>query len=201
MTLTEMLNEVILITNRPDMAAYTTSVLKASTLKLHTSDFFYKDIKEVSLNFPVLDYIQYIDTQNMFTDFRSLKYFRPLYIGTDALHTVYPGNFLEVLDPSGVLDSYYLNKVDIAYQAGSQLTIRTANQFQQAVLGYYAYPNTTDASYDSWIAREYPWAIIYDAAAKILKSLRYDEQANGAKEFAAEFRGLLIASNIVASGS
>jgi hypothetical protein len=35
----------------------------------------------------------------------------------------------------------------------------------------------TDEAYSSFIAREYPMAIIYDAAATVFKSIGYDEQA------------------------
>lgn len=195
MTLTELQNEVYAITNRPDMATQTLSAVRAATLTLHQSDYFYKDLIETGLSFPTAEYLQQIEYGPLLPRFRSLKYIRK----TDATGQE-DGNFFEILPPELVVDSYKINKADVAYMAGALIQLRAAPPVQYLLVGYYAHPNITVDAYNSWIAQEHPYAIIYMAAARIFKSVGKDSEYSAWTNMAAlEARNILI-SNIVATG-
>lgn len=88
---------------------------------------------------------------------------------------------IEVVDLGGLFDSYGREKQDVAYAAGNAIRIKSSTALTVAKVGYYAYPfldmgNRGD-SYVSWIAEEFPWAIIYAAEAIIFNSTGDNETA------------------------
>ena len=58
MTLNELIAEVYTITNRPDLVAQTLMAVRSATLKLHQSDYYYKDIFETGFQFTSAEYLQ-----------------------------------------------------------------------------------------------------------------------------------------------
>ena len=195
MTLAQLITEVYAITKRPDLVALTTSAIKAATLKCHTADFMFKDLFEALIIFPTSSPYQIIDVVNDTPRFRNLKYFRPF----DNVNKV-GGRFFELVHPQAVLDSYSVEKVNIFYQAGRQINIKSAAAMNYGILGYYLYPDTTDTNFDSWIAREFPWAIIFEASAQVLKATGYDQQAAGIKQLATENLQEAISAGINETG-
>jgi len=195
MTLTELQNEVYAITNRPDMATQTLSAVRAATLTLHQSDYYFKDLFETGVQFPTEDYIQQWEYISLLPRFRSLKYLRKTDVaGTDT------GNFFTILPPELLIDSYGNNLTDVVYMAGSVIQLRSSTPFKYAILGCYQHPNITVAGYDSWIAREHPYAIIYAAAARIFKQVGKDTEYNVWTRMAMEAASQLTLSNLQAQG-
>lgn len=198
MNLSQMITEVYNLTNRPDLVTLTTSAVKSSTLKMHCTDFFTKDLVETGITFISSAYVQSFDSLVTFPRWRALSYFRT---NDTSVSPNVPGLFFEPITPTSILDSYGVDKTNVIYQAGSAVNLKGDTSFSAGIIGYYQYPDTTDATFSSWIAAELPWAIIYDAATKILKSIGYDEQAAGTRIFATEFQQELIAANILMVGS
>jgi len=196
MTLTELQEEVYAITNRPDLADRTLSAIRASTLKLHQADYFYKDLFESGITFSIPAYLQQIEYRTLFPRWRSLKYIRK----SDV--TAAPdGKFIEVITPDQVLDDYKLNRNDVCYVAGETINIRSSTDLQYIFLGCYLNPNVTLAGYSSWIAIDHPWAIIQTAAAQIFRSTGKQEEWAASTREAAEQFALVRESNILAVGS
>jgi|SRR5579863_5392360 len=223
MNYASLVQEVYYLTNRPDLVNETATAVQAATLRAHHSDFYYKDLVEVAAEFTNLAYIQQIPL-SFFTNFRSLKYLRKYYPGTSPnnppnqdqspnnlppLYGMYyapganlpDGRFFKIITPDEALDSYFINKIDVAYIAGQLVQIRSADYFQYALCGYYAHPNVTSGGYNSWIANENPFAIIYAAAAIVFKTIGYDEQNAQYQQLMQEEIAMLQMSNIVAVGS
>jgi hypothetical protein len=165
MNLNELRAEVYTITNRPDLVAQTLSAIRAATLKIHQLDYFYKDIRETGISFPASLYTQQIDYRVVDPKWRALKYLRK----TDA--TGYSdGALIEVVSvPEMIEDAYKINRTDICYVAGQIIQVRSSTEFQYALLGYYVNPDITEAGYDSWVAIDHPYAIVYEAAASVFK--------------------------------
>lgn len=162
MTLAELISEVYTITGRPDRIAETSSAVKSAILKLHQSDFYYKDLFESGLAFSTADYVQNLDYRLLIPRFRSVKYFRKYdYINNS------PGSFLTKIEPEQILDRYASQKSDIFYVAGAYIQINSSTQEQYYLFGCYLNPDISGTSTSSWIALDHPYAIIYDAAAKI----------------------------------
>lgn len=166
MTLTELRNEVYTLTNRPDLVAETLSAVRAATLKLHQIDYFYKDIYETGLVFSSPAYTQQLEYRTLIPRYRALKYLRK----TDATGSDTLG-FFDIIAPENVLDQYAINRNDVAYVAGQVIQIRSSTEFQYAILGCYLQPDITESGYNSWIAMDHPYAIVFEAAATVFKMI------------------------------
>jgi len=181
MTFDELVAEVILLTNRPDLTAETESAVRAATLKVHKLDFFSKDIFETGVEFPTSDFRQSLDYISFISNFRSIKYFRLAENATDDT-----GDFITIITPDSVLDSYGINRTNIAYVAGRVLEIRANVEFQFALLGAYVYPIVRLGAYNSWAAEQFPFAIIYEATRVVFKAIGKMEESNGMAQLTAE---------------
>jgi hypothetical protein len=186
MTFDELVAEVYILTNRPDLIAETKSAIKAATLKAHTSDYYSKDIHETGVEFDTSNYRQSLDYPALISNFRTLKYIRRVENELDDV-----GYFFEVLSVDNTLDTYGRNKADIAYIAGRVIEIRSSVSFSKCLLGAYVLPLVTESNYSSWIAELHPFAIIYEAARVVFKSIGYDEQSAAITGLVAEEYQLL----------
>lgn len=180
MTYNELVNAVYVETNRPDLVDRTNSAIQAATLKMHSIDFWYKDIKEALVTFPFAAYMIQFET-TLLTRYRALAYIRKYDMdGQDpftSLYTGAPGNFVEITDFASVLDSYKNDRSDIAYVGGTAVNMRLSTEEEAFLIGWYCSPLYLQATYDSWIARENPYAIIYDAASKVFTAIGQQEMA------------------------
>lgn len=171
MTLTELIAEVYTITNRPDLVAQTLTAVRSATLKLHQSDYYYKDLREQGVSFSSAEYLQQLEYRTLFPKWRALKYIRKSdAAGTDT------GRFFEIILPENVLDDYKLNRSNVAYVAGELIQMRSDTQFQYMIVGRYDNPDITQGGYDSWIALDHPYAIIFEAASTVFKMVGDTDQ-------------------------
>jgi hypothetical protein len=195
MTLSELIQEVYTLTNRPDLVGLTLTAVRAATLKMHQSDYYYKDIFETGVSFSTAEYVQQIEYRALLPLWRAFKYLRK----TDVTGTE-QGRFIDLITPEVVLDGYNLNRSDVCYVAGSVIQIRSSTQLQYAILGCYINPVITEAGYNSWIALDHPYAIVYEAAAGVFKAIGDTDQFAAYTQLAGlqilELRG----SNIQAQG-
>lgn len=194
-TFAELCAEVHTITNRPDLVAETKTAVKAATLKAHQVDYFYKDLFEVGVSFDTEDYVQSLEYRSVVDNYRALKYIRK----TDA-NGAADGAFLDLLTIEETVDTYGLNKNDICYVAGNVIQIRSSTPLQYIFFGCYLNPVIVEAQYNSWVAQDHPYAIIFDAAATVFKMIGFDEQATLYRQLVAEQIVLLKTSNIEAGG-
>ena len=195
MNLTELQQEVYTLTNRPDLVAETLSAVRAATLKLHQSDYFYKDLFETGVVFTYAAYLQQLEYRDLIPNWRSLKYIRKTDAsGSDSL------GFFDLIVPENVLDSYTLNRSDVAYVAGSVIQMKSSTEFQYMILGCYVNPDITTSGYDSWIAQDHPYAIIFEAAATVFKMIGDTEKFAAHTGMAQMEKNNLLISNIESTG-
>lgn len=195
MTLAELIQEVYTLTGRPDRVAETASAIKSATLKAHQCDFFYKDIFETGVAFPAASFIQQLDYRTLLPLWRANKYLRK-YDNTSGT----PGRFLTLIQPELVLDRYTVEKEDIYYLAGAYMNVKSSTQDQYYLYGCYLNPDITTTGYNSWIAKDHPYAIVFDAAATVFKAIGKDEEASAYRTLIPEQIAMLRGSNIVAQG-
>jgi hypothetical protein len=171
-TFDELVQDVYTLTNRPDLTGETALAIKAATLKAHQSDFYSKDIYETVI-IPDGDptYIHSIDYLDIVSNYRALKYLRAL--DSDGE----PAQFITMITPEIVLDSYYVSKTDVCYVAGRVLETRTSTIVPKFIFSCYVNPIVTAVDYSSWVADLYPFTIVYEAARVVFKTIGYDEQA------------------------
>lgn len=206
MTFDELVAEAFLLTNRPDLIVETQSAIRAATLKAHQSDFFSKDIFETGVEFDNKSFRQSFDIITFVSNFRALKYLRrvdPSQDTTDGIDASNAtGTFFDIITVEETIDSYGINRTDIAYVAGRTIEIRAAVAFDKMLLGGYAYPIVTPADkYTSWIAEQNPFAIIYEACRVIFKTIGYDEQSAAYNALVAEEYILLKLTGLTDVGS
>ena len=166
-----LVTDVITLTNRPDLVNETNLAVKSAVIKAHQSDDYVKDLQDVSVQFTSADYFQTLDYKSVIPLWRKIRYARKYDAAGGA-----PGNFLKYIEPEKVTDEYGASRTDIFYVAGLNLQIRSKDPLQYLLLGVYLNPVTTAVGFNSWIADDHPFAIIYEAAATIFKTIGYDEQ-------------------------
>lgn len=196
MTLNELITEVYIITNRPDLVAQTLTAVRSATLKLHQLDYFYKDIYETGVDLLTPAYLQQLEYRTLVPRWRALKYLRK----TDSTGHQ-DGAFLEVLAiPEMVEDAYRINRNDVCYVAGEVIQIRSSTELQYVLLGCYRNPDITQAGYNSWIALDHPYAIVFEAASTVFKMIGDTDQFAAYTMLAREQAAELSMSNIQAIG-
>jgi hypothetical protein len=67
-------------------------------------------------------------------------------------------------------------------------------------MGCYLNPDITTAGYNSWIAKDHPYAIVFDAAATVFKAVGKDDEASAYRTMIPEQIAMLRASGINAQG-
>lgn len=172
-----LVTQVITLTNRPELVAETQLAVKSATLKLHASENYAKDLFETGLVFSSTDFRQTIDYRSLIPRFRRLSYIRKF----DAVGNV-PGKEFTIITPDQIFDRYQRQRTDVAYLAGSLFQLLSSDQVTNVLFGCYVHPTVADAAtYSSWIATEFEYAIVLEAAVKIFTLM---EQSNSAKAYA-----------------
>jgi hypothetical protein len=193
-TLTSLVNDVFTLTNRPDLVSETTLAVRNATLKAHSSDFYAKDLFETGIQFDYDLAQQSLEYKQLIPRWRALKYIRK------CTENGVPREFLDLITPEEILDSYNATRSNVVYLAGVNLQIRTNCAWKYFLLACYLHPDVTPDKYCSWIAQDNPAAIQYEAAATVFKTIGYDEQAATYRQMVVEEYSLLKASNIIANG-
>ena len=174
----------------------TALAVKSATLKLHQSDFYYKDLFETGISFTESAYIQTLEIKPIIPRFRALKYIRRY----DNSGSGAPAEFFKVLTPLETIDEYGYNREGIAYMAGSSLNVRSAVSFQYALLGVYLNPSIVESNFISWIADDHPYGIVFEALRLLFKQIGYDEQAAAYERLAGEQLAEVKMAGIQAEG-
>lgn len=203
MNLAEIQAEVYSLTNRPDLVGDTLVAIRAATLKMHHTDFYYKDLCEAVLTLQSAEYVNSFET-SLLANYRSMAFIRAWYPTGINLQTGQTtgkaGVKLTPIDFNSVLDSYGRDKQDVYYIAGKSVNLKLTTALATFLVSWYKHPNIVTASFSSWIAEEHPYAIVYDAAATVFKGIGYDEQAVRFGGLVAEQIGLLKLSNTEIEG-
>ena len=186
MTLTELIAEVYTLTGRPDQVAETSVAIRKATLKMHSLDFFYRDLQEKIIQFPTTSYKQQYDLGVNLSSYRALKYVRQWNVVPTGKE-----RYLESIEPDAIMDSYGKEATNIWYVAGSNLNIKCSELISNLVIGYYKHPDIATSTYSSWIAIEQPFAIIEEACAMIFQSIGHAEMARKFEALSAQNMALL----------
>lgn len=191
-----LVTDVTTLTNRPDLVNETALAVKAATLKAHQSDDYIKDFNEYSIAFDAAAYYQSLDYKSILPRWRKPRYIRKY----DATGSAY-GIFLEYVEPEKVIDEYKVDRTDIFYVAGANVQIKSSTLLQYALVGLYENPVVTSTGFSSWIADDHPFAIVYEAAAIIFKTIGRDDQVPVYRGMVAEQLQMLRMHAVVGIGS
>lgn len=173
MNFNELANEVLSIVKRPDLVSRIESAVRAATLKAHKQDYFFRDLVETGVQFTEPLCVQsFLPTEIFGINFRKIKYVR--YWNYDAADTNLglAGKFLDAIDIENAIDQYGYTKSDVFYLAGQLTQIRTSSPLSHCLVGAYINPTVaTQETFKSWIAEQYPYAIVYEACRQIFNQV------------------------------
>lgn len=141
-------------TNRPALVAETRTAIKEATMELHSAAKFFADLRSTNV---VLSSGEATRVKFIFTPFRRSVYRvtaidkqnneTPLHQSTLAHSNRWATNWFRVL--------------------GHEFEIQTSQPANAFRVEFFAYPDLSDTGYDSWIAKQYPFAVADLAAAKV----------------------------------
>lgn len=194
-TLNTLAADVYTITNRPDLVMETTVALKKSIRKLHGADTFKQDMSVKRLDITALTPI----APNQFrwlvplSEFERVRRFKSVQYPQDLIPPVWttPAPLVDgsliysrskeftQLSPDDLFDSYGYEKGNYYFIAGSSLTVRASYYIDYLDFYFYQWPlvpTDLDATVLSWIAEQYPDAIIEEAASSVFKMIGKDEE-------------------------
>ena len=194
MNFDELCSEVATLTRRPDLInTRIPAAVKAAILKAHQSDFFYRDLREVSIEFTTPAYIQNFDPAALIPKYRKAKYIRQWNGDADGAG----GLVYEAVQIEHLFDGYGDERVNVFYQAGKVLQIKSATPVDKILFGCYILPSldSDDADF-SWIATAFPYAIVYDAARVVFRGIGLAQEANDFDRLTAEQYINLKMSNV-----
>lgn len=201
--LTAIVADVYSLSNRPDLIAETSVAVKAATLKAHQREYYEKDLFESGVAFPSSLFVQQLTYKSLVPLWRSLKYLRKFDPTTPSLTDGSLGSAgaeFDLITADNILDSYKIEKTDVMYMAGLNLNIKSSTAFQYALMGCYTHPDITDAGYNSWIAQEHKYAIVFEAVRVVFKTIGFDEQSAGYEELVKEQYAAVDTSQILGKG-
>lgn len=200
MNFNELVAEVIALTNRPDLKSLAESQVRAATLKVHQKDFFYRDIREVGVEFDTPAHITSFRPADVLPRYRKPAYLREwLFDGTSETLGK-GGRKFDVVQTSNAQDMYGFFKQDVYYLAGDVLQIRSSRPISHILFGAFVLPDITPDNFASWVADEYPFAIIHNAARAVFKAIGASEQAAEQDAQASEWMALLTINANPAEG-
>lgn len=202
MNQTQMVQEVLGIISRPDQMDVVTSMVRASILKAHQRDYYYKDLVERGVKFTFPGFIQNFNPKTIFgCGFRKIKYVRKwLYDPTDS-NLGQGGVLFEPIEIEQVFDEFGDIRLDVMYMAGMNVQLRSSTSIEYALAGAYVLPNIMEDRTGSWICEEYPYYIIHEAAASVLAKVGKEKEASFQKGLANEFYEIMIGESNNMPGS
>lgn len=170
----DLVADVYTLTNRSDLVAETALAVRQATLAAHRSDFYPRDVSEIPVTFAPPGASRYQIDISTFPQWRAFSYIRPFDVATNSAADF----LLEFLRPDAIFDEYLIERVNVAYVAGSNLNINLQSAWDGFLVGYYVNPTLSpDAQYSSWIATVQPSIVVIDAAHRVLATIGYDEAA------------------------
>lgn len=161
----DILTDVYVLTNRPDLQAESKLGIRVATIKLHSLEFWREDRVEEELLVTTAD--------SEFTVSSAVA------VGGFS-YTPRPNNIIfkkadsdvifEEINPKQLLDGFGFKKYNVYYQAGNSYRFLTEDQDTSVFCSYYRQPGATEYAYDSWIATMYQHYIAVEAALFVANS-------------------------------
>ena len=182
---TQVYNDIISLSNRPDLASETAISLRKATLKFHLAGTFKRDVVDSIIATPTPDPsypndLRYsIDTNQLalLTFFRRML---SIYEWTIPL-TGSEREFIQY-EPNDVLDGYKAERRNYWFQAGTIIQLRTDRPPALLKLKYLRLPDINPNTYTSWIATVFSDVIVEEALVGIFKAIGKDEESKAMAE-------------------
>jgi hypothetical protein len=187
-----IVEDVVSLTNRPDLAAEIAIAVRTATLSVHSCAAFPRDLVTQLVKIPNPSFQFSIDAQSQFPRMRGLSSVRPLDEQFNPVDTTQ----IEVVEIGDVFDPVYgFVKNNVAFLSGTNVNIKTDIASYGALVTYFQLPLIRREQYNSWIAQMAPDAIVMVAASLAFSTTGNEEKAASyMRTFEARLRPELIAN-------
>lgn len=162
----ELKTEIQLIVRRPDLSTRIDSAITASVLKLHSTNFYIRDAQEGIITFPEPSTKFTFTGADVSTRFRKISGI----ISSTGLRLAH-------CSMGNLLDYYGYPKVNSFYESGDSINVNLQVADNKFGIVWFQFPVPTEVGFDSWIAREFPYIVINDAASRIFGQIGNDLQS------------------------
>lgn len=173
----KLYEDVVTLTNRPEMVGETKLAIRNATQYFHMIDFWQRDCIEELKQFSVPNFAFQLDIPTEFARYRKIRYIKKY-----DLTSLVPkeGEFHKISEasPDSLFDRYNSIRSNVFYLAGTNLNIRLNTQESGLLISWYTYPEVEPESYQSWIADMLSSVIVNRAVAEIQNSIGMVEEAN-----------------------
>lgn len=213
-TIDSLAEDVYTITNRPDMVVETAVAIRKAIRKIHGADLFKRDLKVQRLtmaDYTPLDPNQYrwAIELSTFERFRRPKLIQyppslayPLNIPAPIID--WPAGYQrtrEFIEASvdNLFDGYGYEKPNYYYIAGNTINIRSGWYVDFLEFAYYQWPlipASTSTELTSWIASQFPDAIVEEASSLVFKMIGKDDEYNRFAQMFAENLSIIKATDV-----
>lgn len=161
----DILADVLSLTNRADLESESELALRSATLSAHAIGAFPRDAVVASVPIPNGAYIASLDAQVLFPRLRGLSSVQIM----DSSLNILQDPEIEIVELGDIRDPIYKTlRNNVAYLAGSSVSVRTAILSYGYLVEYLQMPQVRRDAYNSWIAMLCPDIIIYRAASIVL---------------------------------
>lgn len=175
-----IVNDVVTLTNRPDLAAEIAIAVRTATLSVHSDAAYPRDLVAAAVQIPNPSYQFSIDAQSQFPRLRGLSTVRLL----DDNFTPVEFPEVEIIELGDIRDAIYHElKTDVCYIAGTSVNVKTSVPASGILLEYFQLPLIRREQYNSWIAQLAPDAIVYSAASILYSTNGNEEKAASYSKF------------------
>ena len=187
-TFSELLDDIYLITSRPDLVDRTTLALKTAILKEHSplGHDLRRDLSFITIGLDQADpnYYRYQISLGSIAGgsrIRKIKSLTEMSSQGSVISDTYYGTlgiikFTEV-DSDNIVDAYSMEIPNYFYRSGDGLYLAAARQVDTIKLSAYLYPDLSNtATYTDWLADLYPYLLIASASAEIFRVTGKDDK-------------------------
>jgi hypothetical protein len=212
-TYSEIVNDVVTTTNRPDLVntGDVDLAIRSATLRLHNMAFWPMDLAEAIVQFTDNTQVaQTISIDASLPRFRAVKYIRENLNNAEALPAVpyqayagYPRstqNYFEKMEPDAILDDYNLIRGNVWYLGGRNINLNCRMPIGSVSIGWWQYPIVSATNFASWIADAYPFAIVDEASRMVFKNTGFNDNAKEYERICAEHRQYMLQNFIDGEG-
>jgi hypothetical protein len=159
-----VLDAVMVLTKRIDLQSETELAVKTATLNAHLTAFYPRDLVTQEVNLVNCVFVHSLDILSLFPRCRGFERIRLLNVSGYPME--YPQ--IEIIEIGDIYEpEYRVLRNNVAFQAGSNLNVRSLQGANGYLIDWYSTPDTRRDYYNSWIADLYPDLIIYWAAALV----------------------------------
>lgn len=198
-TLALLAADVYTITNRPDLTSETRVALRKAIYKCHLADTFSRDLGKTRIQTATLTPVQPnqfryqldLTDADLFPRFRRLSSINypvdlvPPYNQTPAPLVDWASlspdlRNVRIIASDNLFDSYKQERTQYAAILGSTLDIKLSWGMDYIDIYFYQFPGVPtdiDATITSWIADQYPDAVIEEACASVFKMIGKDDES------------------------